>query len=458
LAIINPLPYFRLAKFIVDNQTVLLQRAGDSHLSLGKVVRGAGGWLRRANGLRVLAYHRATGRVGEHFLLAADVSRFYPSIYTHTIEWAITSKAKAKRRLRTRQRRPSVGSALDALVQACQSGQTRGLPIGPVASVLISEILLTRVDAKLKARNILRGFRYVDDYELTFSERSQAERALTLLEDALAELELELNPDKTAIHELPQELDNPGVQELRKFEFPKKARFQRSDLLQFFTRAFDLQRKFPDRAILRYAVSRLSPGAVKTANVELTQALILQAVTYEPGVWPMAINQLRLLHSAHSATDLSKIGDVIHGMIRRSAPLNHSSEVAWSLWAALVFGLKISKAAVKAVLRMADDCSTLLLLHAGELGLTEMRPRISAVTRFLSPGVLRGPHWLVVYEALVRGWVTVPGTTDYIASDPVFKFLRQQNVNFYDTARIPTVEAEEEEAAEEEEVVDGYGI
>src|SRR5438093_748116 len=162
LAIINPLPYFRLARFIVDNQSVLLRKAAESHLSLGKVVVSGGGWLRRENRIEVISQHRATFRVGEHFLLAADVSRFYPSIYTHSIEWAITSKARAKRRLRTRPSRSSVGSVLDALVRACQSGQTRGIPIGPAASMLISEILLTSVDAKLKARRVLHGFRYAD--------------------------------------------------------------------------------------------------------------------------------------------------------------------------------------------------------------------------------------------------------------------------------------------------------
>ena len=452
LAIINPLPYYRLAKFIVENQTLLLRKAADSHLSLGKVVLAPGGWLRRANRIQEISQHRAIHRVGEHFLLAADVSRFYPSIYTHTIEWAITSKAQAKARLRTRRRRPSVGSTLDALVRACQSGQTRGIPIGPVASMLISEILLTRVDAKLRSRKILHGFRYADDYELTFTERSHAERALTLLEDALAEFELELNSDKTAIYQLPQELDNPGVQELRKFEFRTQYLAERSDLLQFFTRAFELQRTFTDKAILRYAVSRLSPDTVNTANVALTQALILQAVTYEPGVWPMAIDKLRLLQLADPAIDRSSVGDVIHGMIRRSAPLNHSSEVAWSLWAALVFGLTISKTAVNEVLRMADDCSTLLLLHAVERGLTETTPRMSALTRLLYPEVLRGAHWLLAYEALLRGWLTAPSGTDYIAGDPVFEFLRQQDVHFYDAAEIP------EEEAEKEEVVSGYGI
>jgi hypothetical protein len=452
LAIINPLPYFRLAKFIVDNQTVLLRKAAESHLSLGKVVVSPGGWLRRANRLNAISQHRATHRVGEQFLLAADVSRFYPSIYTHTIEWAITSKTQAKRRLRTRGKRTSVGSALDQLVQACQSGQTRGVPIGPMASMLISEILLARVDAKLKRRKISQGFRYADDYELTFSERSQAERALTLLEDALAELELELNPAKTAVYELPQELDNPGVQELRKFEF--RTLYERSDLLQFFTRAFDLQRKFPDKAILRYAVQRLSPDTVRPGNAALMQSLILQAVTYEPGVWPMAIDKLRLLHVTHPSKDRSTIGVVIHAMIRKSAPLNHSSEVAWSLWAALIFDLRISKAAVKDIIRMADDCSTLLLLHAAEKGLTVTTPRVN-VTRLIAPEVLRGPHWLVAYEALLKGWVSAPSGTDSIAKDPVFAFLREKDVHFYDTTEI---EEEEEKAAEEQEVISGYGI
>src|SRR2546430_9535430 len=72
LAIINPLPYFRLAKFIVANQAILLRKAAESHLSLGKVVVSAGGWLRRENRIEAISQHRATFRIGEHFLLAAD--------------------------------------------------------------------------------------------------------------------------------------------------------------------------------------------------------------------------------------------------------------------------------------------------------------------------------------------------------------------------------------------------
>ena len=49
-----------------------------------------------------------------------------------------------------------------------------------------------------------RGHRYIDDYELAFASRAAAESSQALLEDALAEYELTINPTKTQILELPQ--------------------------------------------------------------------------------------------------------------------------------------------------------------------------------------------------------------------------------------------------------------
>jgi hypothetical protein len=457
LAVVNPLAYHRLAKFIVANQQILLKKAGSSHLSLGKVVINLFGTLRRANSFDAVPLHRAMIQIGQQFVLVADVSRFYPSIYTHSIEWAITSKARAKRHLKKRGKQASVGASLDRLIQACQSGQTRGFPIGPVASMLMAEILLTKVDAKLKTRAISTGFRYADDYELTFAERSQAERALTVLEDALAEFELELNPAKTGIFELPQELDNPGIQELRRFQFRALYQSERSDLMHFFTRAFALHRQYADKAILRYAVSRLAPGATKPANADLIQALILQAVCYESGVWPMAIQQLLALEVTHPGRSKANIGATIHSMIRKCAHLNHSSEVAWSLWAALVFDIKISKAATTAISRMVDDCCYLLLFHAAERGLTAVKPSPKTLDRWFVPAALRGPHWLLAYELVVKGWVARPTSPDHISQDPVFEFLRRNGVEFYDKTELQRTKGEEGEEDHDEDVARGYG-
>ncbi|MBA3882317.1 MAG: RNA-directed DNA polymerase [Chthoniobacterales bacterium] len=375
LALLNPVAYYRLAKFVVDHQAELIKRATASHLSLAKPAAGIARQLKRSKRFDAVPLERAMVRMGERFLLTADVSRFYPSIYTHAIDWAISSKARAKRQLKSKGKKPTVGATLDKLVQSCQSGQTRGIPIGPAVSMLLSELLLTKVDARLKARKITHGFRYADDYELTFNERAQAERALAALEDALAEFELELNPAKTNINELPQELDNRGIQELRRFEFRTQYQAQRSDLMHFFTRAFALHKEFPDKAILRYAVSRLSPATTTGANAELLQRLILQAVSYESGVWPMAIDQLVELHRTHPLLSVADVGLTIHSMIRNYAHLNHSSEVAWSLWAGLVFAIRLTAAAVKSVVSMLDDCCCLLLFDAASRGLTAINLR-----------------------------------------------------------------------------------
>ena len=388
-------------------------------------------------------------------------------MYTHAIEWALSSKEAAKKRLKARPVAESVGAQIDSLVQACQSGQTRGVPIGPVSSMLLAEIILTQVDARLEKEGIGDGFRFIDDYELVFTERSEAERALTILEDALAEFELELNPLKTKISDLPQELDNPGIQEIR--AFPRRdshprakapvgedlPSIQRSDLLHLFTRAFARQREFPDKSILRYTVSSLVGIEVTPATAELLQALILQAVMHEPGVWPFAIRALKDLHETHSSLSNDAIRQTIHAMINKCAPVKHSSEVAWSLWAALIFEIVLTQEVVEAVARMVDDCCSILLFHAAKLDLTESPPPPKAFQELLTPESLRGPHWLLSYELAVQGWLPVPAR-DHIAEDPVFSFLRSNNVRFYAEGFMSPTGADEEEEEEDDEYFGGY--
>jgi hypothetical protein len=111
LAIINPLPYFRLAKFIVDNQTVLLRKAADSHLTLGKVVVSAGGWLRRANRIEAISQHRATPTqilaskarlFGSPIELSNMCGNFWTIFSDVAITGAITSKPSSSQMKLTR--------------------------------------------------------------------------------------------------------------------------------------------------------------------------------------------------------------------------------------------------------------------------------------------------------------------------------------------------------------------
>jgi hypothetical protein len=380
---------------------------------------------------------RARSRVGKLFSLHTDIARFYPSIYTHSLDWAITGKEKAKATIGRRVNR--LGARIDALVQAAQNGQTRGIPIGPDTSLLLAHVLLAPVDKMLKKKGITHCFRFLDDYELVFETRSLAEEALATLEEALAEYELELNSLKTSIQELPLELDNTAIVALREHPFQESGASD-SSLVSFFNQAFILAKENPSKAILRFAVGRIKNLKETPKNHKLAQDLVLQSATIEPGVWRSAIPVLQRLHAKSNLPE-DPIRSVIEVTIRQQAPRQHSSEVAWALWAALVFGISLSLKATKAVIRMKDDVCALLLLHASEEGLATFDGWcIKHISELAAPSELYGEHWLFSFEAVARNWVT-PAAGNFLPSDSVFGFLEGQKISFYNIAALSTARA-----------------
>src|SRR5690606_23357300 len=93
--------------------------------------------------------HRAARMNRARYVLISDIGEFYPSIYTHSLEWALHGKAASKARLAAKRRAP-FGRSLDQAVAIGQGGQTKGIPIGPDTSLLLAEIILTAVDLELQ--------------------------------------------------------------------------------------------------------------------------------------------------------------------------------------------------------------------------------------------------------------------------------------------------------------------
>lgn len=117
---------------------------------------------------------RTKRSVGSRYVLHADIARFYPSIYTHSIPWAIHGKENRQNKSST-----LYGNQLDLWVRETQSKQTEGIPVGPDTSFLIAEVIASTIDRSLQESiGPLRGTRYVDDYHLYFSSHSDAEKGL----------------------------------------------------------------------------------------------------------------------------------------------------------------------------------------------------------------------------------------------------------------------------------------
>ena len=438
LTIPNPVNQYQVALAIVQGWSEIKALCASSPISLTTPVYRKHGSraIIAGNNFNSLPIARASSRTASRYLLTADLSQFYPSIYTHSIPWALHTKpvAKAKPRDFT-----LLGNVLDLAIRNGQDKQTIGIPIGPDTSLAVAELILSSIDHKLGATMSTRGFRYIDDIGCGFRTISEAEDALGRLQLCIGDLQLQLNPKKTKITELPSELEALWVPHLRSFLFRSTSRdTQRKDLLSYFGRAFELSSVDREEAVLQYSVKRMRSVAIAEANWPLYESLLLQCLTVEPGTAPAVIDELYKYHLS-MPLDISRICESLQQLIEDHAPQHHGSEVVWALWGAIILDCKLNASAVQKAIAMADSCVALCALHAISAGHVAGAVDVSLIEALMHGAELREEQWLLVYEANVKGWLANKGGTDFVAHDKYFGPMKVAGVSFYDAAASPAI-------------------
>lgn len=133
------------------------------------------------------------------YVAIADISKCFPSIYSHAIAWSLVGKAYAKKN-----RNPSQWfNEIDIRTRNIKYGEPNGVLIGPHASNLISEIILTKVDKELRKKGF-EYIRYIDDYTCYTKTHEEAEKFFLDLAAELSKYELALNLKKSEISPLPK--------------------------------------------------------------------------------------------------------------------------------------------------------------------------------------------------------------------------------------------------------------
>lgn len=115
------------------------------------------------------------------FIVRADISNFYESIYTHSISWAIHGAEAAKGRSRDY---TLLGNRLDKLFQNARDGQTNGIPTGNTISDMAAELVLKDIDEAISEtieRHDIRALRYRDDYLFMCKNKNDARKILDRL-------------------------------------------------------------------------------------------------------------------------------------------------------------------------------------------------------------------------------------------------------------------------------------
>lgn len=431
LAVPNPVSQYALAMEIESNWAGLLPAVGGTTISSTNPVFAPKG---RAIQASKSQGHRSVDAVetrrNNRFVLKTDISRFYHSIYTHSLPWALHSKAVAK------QMRDNslLGNRLDLLVRSAQDGQTVGIPIGPDTSLVLAEILMQACDkALLQAIPGLQGHRYIDDYELGFRTRTEAEEAFHRLGSVLAGFELALNPAKTEVVDLPAPLGSTWTAQLSRHPLDStKARAQQTELIDYFTLAFDLAAKQVGPSVLQYAVARVRGIEIDPKNWDLFYTLLLDCAVPEPACLPYILEILiRRVNDGEPCPNAS-LEQALNAIITEHARLDHTSEVAWSLWACLALGIQIDSASASALVECDNSFVALLALHANDIGLIPGGLVPALWSSYMTAEALYDENWLLAYEANVKGWLPSVHRGDHVSRDPRFGFLKKSGVTFYD--------------------------
>ena len=431
MSIPNPLHQSVLCSEIANNWNDLESFCSQSTLSLSIPIPSADRAIEATHDLSKLPVHRAQRSVGARYLLKTDIARYYPSIYTHGIPWALHGKTTA----RSDRKYKLLGNRLDLWLRETQDKQTGGIPIGPDTSFLIGEVIGTALDLELVSQiPSLRGVRYIDDYFLYFPTLSAAENGLAAMHDIAHKFELEINDPKTEVIELPETLEPRWKRELRSLAIRDIGQPQATDLSTLWDRAFEHARTFPADSVLTYAAKQTLTANITEENWRFCEALLLKAALAEPTMLSVLVDIYGKYFAYH--TDKSALATALESICAYHAPLQQGNEVAWALWLAKLTNTPISKSVGDRIVRTDDDVVALIALDLYQFGLLQASG-FGKWRNCLIAANLYDSHWLLAYEALEQGWLPSRNGNDYVGADEFFSILRKHGVHFYGAGTVP---------------------
>ncbi|MDL2283444.1 RNA-directed DNA polymerase [Odoribacter sp. OttesenSCG-928-G04] len=201
--------------------------------------------------------------IKSRYIALADISNCFPSIYSHSISWALIGKAHAKQKCKQTDKGEWFNQ-IDLHTRNLKHGETNGLLIGPHSSNLISEIILVAIDHELTKQ----GFKYIrniDDYTCYVDTYEDADRFFICLSEELKKYELVLNNKKSKIIPLPQASVKNWTTKLNHFNFTNtykvsgKEAIRVKELKGFLDFAIELMlEENSDASVLNYAIKIIS--------------------------------------------------------------------------------------------------------------------------------------------------------------------------------------------------------
>jgi len=427
----HPFHFAKISSLCAANFSKLLRKANASPFSSSKpnysVRQPRAIQPRTAPG--TLSRDRSLSRGASSYLLRADISHFYPSLYTHAVGWAIDPKLRKKQNWRNQ---AILGKKIDQNLMDLDRKFSQGIPIGNDISFLLAELVLATVDAKLEC-DPARSFRYFDDYEFACSSEKEAHKLRECLESELAKFRLRLNPRKTEIVKLPQTAQDEWQDSL--LNASRIGLKTSRDLIRFFDTAFRLRLEHPNASVLSFALGVLFRIPRPDIDVgKIVESAVSQTVLCEPGSCQKALSLIAYWSLNGYQINAELFSRTISVFVSQSLTKG-THDLMWALSFCIDKGISLDEAASAKLKEVNNDAIAILALHLQRKNLLQRTFDRRSLSKRSKNWDLDREHWLLCYEGARLGFLTPP--VALVKSNPLFTAMLNAGVGFYQM-KMPT--------------------
>lgn len=383
---------------------------------------------------------------GKKYRIKTDITNFFHSIYSHSLPWALVGHTEAKK---TQFDKSTWHYQIDRSTRLCQRNETKGIPIGPATSSILSEIILFKVDEELRLNKGYQFSRYIDDYTAYVEDDTEADRFLLDLAAELGKYTLTLNPKKTFTEQMPVLSREEWITDINLFfglenevtdqdngePTRKKIKFRQLKLI--IDKAIALSKEFPDGSVLKYALSAIIEVGIDDDQEEAHryfQDACLRYSYYFPTLIPLI--QRWLPSTEPIQPNEHKIEKRIKSLLNRSFEQGQSDNIVWCIY----YLLQMTGEPVEGLLQKCCETNDPMVALMGFVYAKKKSMEIAPVEQWANSmidqfktGDLQAydidRFWLLMYQLYFEGVISSPPYSD--ANDnKIFETLKSEGVSF----------------------------
>ena len=375
------------------------------------------------------------------FCLTAYVSRCYYSIYTHSIPWAIHGKAASKLDMNSTSA-TVFGNRLDYAVRQAQSRQTLGIPVGPDASKVIAEIVMSGVDKRmidLSGGRPPTYVRHVDDYWIGGHSYAECERHLSNLRLALNDFSLDINDLKTRIvstkhvfgEKWPSQIKDAITQKF----FPY--RDADADSVAVLGMIVEQAVESNDDGIIKRAIRVFDRRRLWHQHWELLEHFLAQCAVQFPHSFDYVARVVAWRIRTGTSANRDLWIDIARTTAVRDGSLGRDSEVCWAIWLLKELGSRLPKNITDVIVEHASPLVLAFLAHFTRHRMATDRRLIEKLRDRVEGDCFAGGYWPLTLELYHlneedANWAAA-GTV------PVLRSLHENRISIIDWGALPRV-------------------